>query len=205
MPEEQDLSTRYWSGRYQKGQTGWDVGKVSTPIKAYVDQLPQKEIKILLPGGGNGHEAEYLHQQGFTHVYLLDFAPEPLKAFAARVPDFPREHLLLQDFFTLAAGNFDLVLEQTFFCALPRNMRSTYARQMFDLLRPGGKLVGVLFSEEFSQNGPPFGGNAFEYQVYFEPFFHFLHFEPCYNSIKPRQAKELFIELERKERPQFIA
>ncbi|WP_207431115.1 methyltransferase domain-containing protein [Sabulibacter ruber] len=205
MTDDTNLDQKYWEQRYHSEQTQWDVGEITPPLKAYVDQLEDKSSKILIPGGGNGHEAEYLHQNGFSQVYLLDFAWAPLENFKKRVPTFPDGHLLHQDFFSLTPGQYDLVLEQTFFCALPRNLRPQYARQVFDLLRLGGKLVGVLFSEEFQTPGPPFGGNAWEYQSYFEPYFQFRHFAPCYNSIKPRQGRELFMVLERRERPQFIA
>lgn len=30
------------------------------PLKVYFDQLTNKDLKILIPGGGNSHEAEYL-------------------------------------------------------------------------------------------------------------------------------------------------
>ncbi|MFC6999360.1 methyltransferase domain-containing protein [Rufibacter roseus] len=205
MQEELNLTSEYWSARYQSGQTGWDAGAVTTPLKSYIDQLEDKEIKILIPGGGNGYEAEYLHRNGFSKVHLLDFASEPLQNFASRVPDFPKEHLLQKDFFDMENEQYDLVLEQTFFCALPRGWRSNYARQVFQVLKPNGKLAGVLFSTEFDRQGPPFGGSAFEYQAYFEPYFHFRHFEPCYNSIEPRQGREIFMVLQRKERPQFMA
>ena len=155
MPTEQDLNEAYWANRYRQNQTQWDVGAATEPLKAYIDQLTRKDQRILLAGGGNGYEAEYLHQQGFTQVFLLDFAAEPLANFQRRVPDFPLEHLLRQDFFSLTPHRFDLVLEQTFFCALPRSRRAQYARQVFDLLVPGGKLAGVLFSEEFEKEGPP--------------------------------------------------
>ncbi|RNI27997.1 methyltransferase domain-containing protein [Rufibacter immobilis] len=205
MRENTSLDKEYWEQRYRQNQTQWDAGQITPPLKAYVDQLTQKSIRILVPGGGNGHEAEYLHQNGFSNVYLLDFAAEPLRQFQERVPSFPAQHLLHQDFFELTEQPFDLVLEQTFFCALPREVRPSYARQMFQLLKPGGKLVGVLFSEEFEQEGPPFGGSPFEYQAYFEPYFQFRTFEPCTNSHPRRQGRELFMVLERRERPQFIA
>ncbi len=203
--DEPNIDASFWSQRYQNRETPWDAGAITTPLKTYLDQVKDKELKILVPGSGHGHEAEYLHRQGFNQVYLLDVAPQPLADFAARVPNFPADHLLCQNFFSLADGNFDLILEQTFFCALPRSMRSAYARKMFDLLKKGGKLVGVLFAIEFENDGPPFGGSALEYQSYFEPYFDFKTFELCYNSILPRQRKEFFMILERRDRPQFIA
>ena len=38
----------YWEERYQKGETGWDAGKITTPIKEYIDQLTNKNLKILI-------------------------------------------------------------------------------------------------------------------------------------------------------------
>ena len=36
----------YWEERYQKGETGWDAGQITTPIKEYIDQLTNKNLKI---------------------------------------------------------------------------------------------------------------------------------------------------------------
>jgi methyl halide transferase len=205
MQTEPELNADYWSNRYQQKETGWDAGFITAPLETYINQLANKDISILIPGCGHGHEAEYLHQKDFTHVFIMDFAPEPLERFKKRNPDFPGEHLLQQDFFSETRQTFDLVLEQTFFCALLKEKRPAYAKKMFDLLKPGGKLVGVLFSEEFDTAGPPFGGTPAEYQAYFEPYFTFKVFEPCYNSIPPRAGREWFMILERRQKPQFIA
>jgi hypothetical protein len=50
----------YWEEKFIKNETGWDIGYVSTPLKEYFDQLTNKDLKILIPGSGNGYEAEYL-------------------------------------------------------------------------------------------------------------------------------------------------
>ena len=69
------LGGTYWSNRYDTDDTGWDLGQVSPPIKAYIDQLEHKNLRILIPGCGNTYEAEYLLQQGFTDVTVIDIAP----------------------------------------------------------------------------------------------------------------------------------
>lgn len=189
-----DFNEEYWQQRYLSNQTGWDAGGITTPLKEYFDSLQNKGQRILIPGGGNGYEAEYLHQQGFTQVYLVDIALQPLQNFARRVPDFPEGHLLHQDFFTLHE-HFDLMVEQTFFCALDPGLRAAYARKAASLLQPNGTLAGLLFDTHFERQGPPFGGDRQEYVKYFEPYFTFKHFERAYNSIPPRQGSELFIEL----------
>ena len=188
---------KYWTNRYQNGKTQWDAGAITTPLKTYFDGISDKDTKILLPGGGNGHEAAYLHEQGFRQVFLLDFSPVPLRHFQQRVPDFPAEQLLEKDFFELEE-TFDLIVEQTFFCALHPDQRPAYASQMARLLKPGGRLVGLLFEMPLTSEGPPFGGNREEYLSYFTPYFTIHRFEPCYNSIKPRQGKELWMDLIRK-------
>lgn len=194
---DQQFNASYWEHRYQLNQTGWDAGDVTTPLKEYFDQLLNKDIRILIPGSGNGYEAEYLFRLGFQQVYVADVAEAPLQNFARRVPEFPPEQLLQQDFFNLDGG-YDLIVEQTFFCALNPSLRADYALQCAALLKAGGKLMGLLFNTSFSHEGPPFGGNPDEYVKYFEPYFDFLHFEKAYNSIQPRQGRELFILLQKK-------
>ena len=191
---------KFWSDRYDNQLTGWDIGYPSTPIKEYFDQVKDKSLRILIPGSGNAYEAEYLHQQGFTNVFVLDIAAQPLENLAKRVPTFPNENLIQADFFE-HQGEYDIILEQTFFCSFPptKNNRKAYAKQMANLLPKGGKLVGLWFSfplYDKSRNGslhsPPYGGSKKEYFEYFQSFFKMRTFEPCYNSIRPRQGNEFF-------------
>ncbi len=185
---------KYWTSRYNTGQTQWDAGEITTPLKEYFNSLKNKDIEILIPGGGNGYEAAFLHKNGFKNVFLLDISAVPLKNFRNKHPDFPAGHLLHEDFFKLK-GAFDLVVEQTFFCALHPENRREYAKKTAELLKPGGHLAGVLFDGQFNQAGPPFGGNKEEYQTYFEPYFTIRKLERCYNSIEPREGRELWINI----------
>lgn len=189
------LSSSFWNQRYVDGSTGWDLGIISPPIKAYVDQLENKELKILIPGAGNGHEAAYLHANGFTNIHVLDFAPLAIQSFLENNLTFPSEHTHVADFFEFE-GAFDLILEQTLFCAIDPSLRSRYAEKAASLLGEGGKLVGVLFDREF-ESGPPFGGSKMEYIKTFMPHFTSISMQECYNSIAPRMGSELFIRLEK--------
>ncbi len=185
------LNAEYWSDRYQSNQIGWDIGEVSTPLKTYFDQLKNKSIRILIPGCGNAHEARYLLEMGFTNVAVLDFATEPLEKLKNEIGENNHVHFFNEDFFE-HRGEYDLIIEQTFFCAINPKDRRRYAIKMRELLAPNGKLVGVFFNREF-QGGPPFGGNEKEYQSYFEGIFENIKIEPCYNSIKPRLNSEVFV------------
>ena len=222
---KESLDHSYWNSRYVNNQFGWDVGQISEPLKQYFNQLTNKEIKILIPGAGNAYEAQYLVEQGFSNVYVCDFAEEPLKNLQARCPKIKKENLLQTDFFGIndrpansvgdntnrgecdaLAGvvtskgsqilTFDLIIEQTFFCALDPGLRKKYFEKMFSLLKPRAKLVGLLFDCEFEVS-PPFGGSKAEYENYFKDLFKVNVYERCYNSIEPRAGRELFINLVR--------
>lgn len=190
------LDEYYWNTRYQANDIGWNIGYPSTPIKTYIDQLNDKSIKVLIPGSGNSYEAEYLWENGFKNIYVLDIAKRPLDNFKRRVPDFPNAQLLHLNFFDLDIS-FDLILEQTFFCALNPVLRTKYTQKMYELLRHNGKLVGLLFDFELTEQGPPFGGSRAEYINIFEPFFDIKVLEASTNSIKPRNNKELFFIFEK--------
>lgn len=187
------MDARFWNDRYRNGKTGWDIGYPSTPIKEYIDTLQDKELQILIPGAGNAYEAEYLHQQGFKNVHVLDIAEQAIDMFKKRVPNFPKEHLIKANFFE-HVGEYDLIIEQTFFCALPPDMRQNHSDKMNELLKENGRLVGVMFNFPLTQDGPPFGGNEDEYRRYFEQNFGSVKIKPCLNSIEPRQGSEYWVE-----------
>lgn len=193
------LDAKYWNERYLSNNFGWDLGEVSPPLKNYFNQITDQNLRILIPGAGNAYEAEYLVNQGFTNVFVCDFAPEPLKALKQRCGAIKEDNLLLGDFFELKNIAFDLIIEQTFFCALHPSLRKNYFEQMHALLKPNGKLVGLLFDDKLNEDQPPFGGNQAEYKNYFHNLFGIHTYEKCYNSIKPREGRELFINLLRLE------
>lgn len=186
----------YWEKRYVKNETGWDIGTISTPLQAYIDQLKTKNLKILIPGAGNGYEFDYLLEKGFTESYVIDIVQKPLDAILER-NQIEKRHLIHQDFFE-HSGQYDLIIEQTFFCALDPELRIDYVQKMVDLLKPNGKIIGLLFNFELTAEGPPFGGSKEEYIALFQPYFNLKILENCYNSIKPRSNKELFFIFEKK-------
>ncbi len=185
----------YWTKRYEEERTGWDIGYPSTPLKTYFDQLLDKQISILIPGAGNAYEAEYLLKKGFQNVYVMDISEIPLLEFQNRNPNFPKKQLLFEDFFQ-HENQYDLIIEQTFFCSfVPSDEnRNAYAKQMAKLLKPNGKLVGVWFdiplTNDFKKR--PFGGSKDLYVKYLGKYLKTITFERCYNSIAPRMGKELF-------------
>lgn len=191
------LTKEYWTARYNENNIPWDAGVITTPIKEYIDQLTNKDLKILIPGVGNGHELNYLYNNGFKNVYGLDISEEPIANFKKNNPDFPEDQLIVGEFFK-HDNQYDLIIEQTFFCALNTELRPLYVAKTNDLLKENGKLAGVLFSFPLTEQGPPFGGSVEEYQQLFSNNFMLKTLAPCYNSIKPRKNNELFIIFHKK-------
>lgn len=188
-----ELNEDYWNQRYLENKTGWDLGQPSPAIQAYFDQIQDKTVKILIPGAGNGHDVSALFEKGFTNVHLLDYAEKPVNDFLEKHPEFPKNQTHVEDFFQ-HDGHYDIIVEQTLFCAIDPALRMNYARKAASLLAPNGKLIGLLFNRSF-EGGPPFGGSKEEYATYFDETFSGVKMEDCYNSAEPRKDSELFIQL----------
>ena len=191
------LDQTYWNNQYQANATGWDLGQVSPPIKTYIDTIENKEVKILIPGCGNAYEAEYLIQQGFTNITVIDIAPSLVENLKQRFSNNKNIRVVLGDFFE-HHGTYDYIIEQTFFCALPPTMRQKYVWKMHQLLSDYGKLIGLLFNREF-EISPPFGGNIKEYEPLFYKAFTFNSISLAGNSIPSRANAELFFEFQKNE------
>lgn len=192
---DRPLDAAYWEAQYEAKTTGWDLGKVSPPIQAYVDTISDKNSRILIPGCGNSYEAEYLLDQGFSNITVIDIAPTPVSVLKEKFKDNQNIKIVLGDFFE-HQGKYDLIIEQTFFCALPPTMRQKYVWKMHQLLAEEGILSGLLFNRMF-ESGPPFGGSKEEYEQLFAATFDFIKINLSENSAAPRANSELGIEFKK--------
>lgn len=190
------LDMQYWDLQWQNASTGWDIGYAAPAICRYLDQYKNKSAKLLIPGCGNAYEAQYLLDLGFEHITILDISPTAVLQLQEKFKDVPQLQVLQQDFFK-HEGQYDLILEQTFFCALMPSMRPAYVQQMHKLLKPQGKLVGILFNRHFEQQGPPFGGDIPEYEALFKPYFNIQLLQENSNSIPQRAGTEAFFILKK--------
>ena len=191
------LDKDFWNSTYQAKATPWDIGHISMPLQNYIDSLENQELKILIPGAGKAHEAIYLFEKGFKNIFVCDWAEDAIHELKKNHPYFPEDQLLICDFFTID-DQFDLIIEQTFFCAILPTQRSEYVKKAASLLNEGGKLTGLLFASHFPNPGPPFGGTKSEYAELFEPLFEILELEMSQNSILPRLGNELFFRMKKK-------
>lgn len=188
-------NSTYWQKRYESGDTPWDIGHGSPALLNYVynNWSDSKDACILIPGGGRAYEISQLAKNGFGQVFVCDWSESAIAESKRVNPDVPETQFLCQDFFALK-GPYDLILEQTFFCAIPPKMRSDYVKKVHQLLQPtNGVLAGVFFDREFEHEGPPHGGSISEYKELFSPYFDIISSGWAEDSIEPRKGSERLI------------
>ena len=148
-----------WDEKYQKGETRWDRGAPSPPMRQYLEHHPIRG-RALVPGCGRGHEVALAVEHGLDATGL-DIAPTGVAEARAQYPHLA-ERFVTGNLFAPPAemrGAFDVVLEHTCLCALPPARRADYRRGIDLILRPGGLLIGVWFIDpalDPGEEGPPY-------------------------------------------------
>lgn len=191
------INKDFWDDRWKNQQTGWDIGYASPAIIDYMRGEENKNIKILIPGCGNAYEAKALIDLGFTNITLIDISPTLVETVQRKYKGIKQIHVKCEDFFELNE-KYDLVIEQTFFCALDPILRREYVTKMTDVLTDSGKIIGLMFDVQFEKPGPPYGGSSAEYRKLFSDYFTISKMELSDHSIAPRKGTELFVELIKK-------
>lgn len=191
------LDQNYWDERWQKNETGWDIGYASPAIADYFKEILDKKSKILIPGCGNAYEAEFLLKEGFTDISIIDISPKACENLKEKFKENKEVKIFCGDFFQ-HEGRYDFIIEQTFFCAIPTIDRNQYVKKTANLLSENGRIIGLLFNKNFEQKGPPFGGSLAEYTFLFKKFFEIIKMEENEKSIRARAGSELFINFKKK-------
>ena len=128
MDNKKILDQEYWETQYKTKATGWDLGKVSPPIKEHFEIIENKDSRILIPGCGNSYEAEYLINKGFTDITLIDISPTLIDDLQEKFQNNSNLKIILGDFFE-HQGEYDLIIEQTFFVPChPKCVKITFRK-----------------------------------------------------------------------------
>lgn len=194
MSEHLNLNQEYWDQRYKESNTPWDIGYASPAIITYLENLDLKNKKILIPGAGNAYEAIWLAQHTEANITVLDISPTVIADLSNKLEKLDLHiNLITGDFFE-HTSKYDVIIEQTFFCAIYPELREKYVKRMHSLLNDHGILFGLLFNIQFDKPGPPFGGFKNEYQQLFSEYFDDVIISHTTLSIPPRQGNEVFLE-----------
>ena len=187
----------YWENSYNAGEMAWDLGEPTPIFKNWI-HLQKKPLSICILGAGNGWDALYFAEKGHE-VTAVDFANSAI----TNMTDTAKKknlkiNIICEDIFNLEKlydAKFDIVLEYTCYCAIDPNKRTNYIQMVNNLLKPSGKLVGILFpiDKELDDNGPPFGVDINATITMFSKYFTLVKKEIPTLSIERRRGREVFV------------
>lgn len=188
--------SQFWEDIYLENDTGWDLKGVTPFFDSISNELIQGKVCIL--GCGRGYDAIMFAEKGFD-VTAVDFAPTPISELnKLAIQKSVIITTVQDDIFSLVEkfpDTFDYVIEQTCFCAIDPNRRKEYEILVRTILKPGGKLVGLWFPLDKSQEegGPPFGTTIYEVKSIFNSGWKIEKENFPSQSVEPRKGREKLI------------
>lgn len=189
----------YWSQRYLNNEARWDLGDAAMGLQSLLPKLKLPASRVLVLGGGSGHDAAYFAKQGH-HVTLVDISPEAIAKAQSLYAGLGNLTFIESDVFNLPSSmyqQYDLIFEHTCFCAIDPHKRDDLIKQWRRLLHNQGTLLGVFFTMP-KRIGPPFGASEWELQRRLQNHFQTLVWQRMRQSIKPRLGRELLVYLQKK-------
>ena len=141
VPDKKTFETLY------AGQAPWDIGK---PQKPFLDVADQISGSVLDAGCGTGDAALFLAGRG-GKVTGIDFLEEPIKRAKRKAAERGSSAtFLVKDALTLKewAERFDNVIDSGLFHVFSDEDRKTYVAGLMTVLKPGGRLFLMCFSDE---------------------------------------------------------
>lgn len=189
LDQPAESQTGRWDAMWQQQVTPWDRWTPNPALVDILNSksnlIPEANSsktrpKALVPGCGRGYDVLLFASHGYN-AYGLDASQTALEASKALEHDqgddeskYPvksqqvgrgERKFLLADFFKddflkeTGGGNFDVIYDYTFLCALPPELRPKWAKRMSELLAPNGRLVCLEFplAKPPATGGPPHG------------------------------------------------
>jgi cyclopropane fatty-acyl-phospholipid synthase-like methyltransferase len=182
-----------WQRHYDEGDLGWDLGQVAPPFIKLFESKIILPGKTLIPGCGRGHEVIYLAENGFE-VTAVDYSPGAVNHLKSTVQERNLKcEVLHLDFFGIDSshnGVYDLLIEQTFFCAISPEQRSSYVSTVARALKKGGMLAGLFYNTGEEEGGPPFNTTREDIKKYFSDSFEIRQLSKTEDSAEQRKNKE---------------
>ena len=189
-------TAEFWEACYETDNDGWDLGGPTPFFQRLASEIPKGKICVI--GCGRGYDAVTFAKEGFD-VTAIDFAePAVLEARERARKDNVSLKVLRENIFDLPEelhGKFDYVLEYTCFCAISPDRRFEYDRVVWQLLKPGGQLLGLFLplDKEVEEGGPPWGVDIMDLHKLFGLHGDLEEEEMPPESIERRANREIFM------------
>ncbi len=178
LPNRTTFETAY------AGQAPWDIGK---PQKAFIDVADQISGSILDAGCGTGDAALFLAGRGHK-VTGIDFLEEPIKrAKRKAVERGLSATFLVKDALTLKdwSERFDNVIDSGLFHVFSDADRKKYVAGLATVLKSGGRLFLMCFSDEEPGTQGPRRVSKKELQEAFAQGWNIESIEPSRAEVRP--------------------
>jgi SAM-dependent methyltransferase len=134
----------FWNQRYTSGETPWVLHKIPAALRSFLKRT-QTKGRVLIPGCGTDYGVIKAFADAGFEVTAIDFSTVALAETKKALGNLDGK-IIRADFFKSDFGRrFDLVYERTFLCAMHPRRWARYAKRAAELLRPGGKLIGIFF------------------------------------------------------------
>jgi cyclopropane fatty-acyl-phospholipid synthase-like methyltransferase len=129
------------------GQPPWDIGK---PQKPFIDVVDRISGSVLDAGCGTGDTVLFLASRG-NRITGIDFLEEPIRRAKLKAAERALDvTFLVKDAMTLKdwSERFDAVIDGGLFHVFSDEDRKKYAEGLATVLKPGGRLFLMCFSDE---------------------------------------------------------
>lgn len=190
MPDIPDKST--FASLYS-GQPPWDIGR---PQKAFLDVAGQITGSILDAGCGTGDNALHFASRGHN-VTGIDFLEEPIQRAKRKAAERGLTVIfLVKDALTLAdwSERFDSVIDCGLFHVFSDEDRRKYVAGLSTILKPGGRLFLLCFSDDEPGTQGPRRISQKELQVAFAKGWAIESIQPSRFEVNPNVKEFVFSE-----------
>jgi SAM-dependent methyltransferase len=178
VPDRGTFETMY------AGQAPWDIGR---PQKSFVDVADQITGIVLDAGCGTGDTALFLAGRG-CKVTGLDFLEVPIQRAKRKAEERGvQATFLVKDALTLTAfaERFDNAIDSGLFHVFSDDDRKRYVAGLATVLKPGGRLFLLCFSDEEPGTQGPRRVSKKELHDAFAQGWHIESIQPARLEVRP--------------------
>ncbi|HEY7326232.1 MAG TPA: class I SAM-dependent methyltransferase [Gemmataceae bacterium] len=178
VPDRNTFETAY------AGQAPWDIGK---PQRCFIDVADQITGRILDAGCGTGDTALFLASRGHQ-VMGIDFLEVPIERAKQKAAErgvaltfLVKDALTLKDW----TERFDNVIDSGLFHVFSDEDRRRYVKGLATVLKPGGRVFLMCFSDEEPGTQGPRRVSKKELEDAFVQGWDIESIEPCRFEVRP--------------------
>ena len=178
IPDRTNFESAY------SGKAPWDIGK---PQKVFVDAADQITGSILDAGCGTGENALFFASRGHK-VTGIDFLEEPIKRAKQKATErgVPATFLVMDALHLKDLPEvFDSVIDSGLFHVFSDEDRRRYVEGLASVLKPGGRLFLLCFSDEQPGTQGPRRISRGEIEEAFAKGWEIESIEPCRLEVRP--------------------